>query len=210
MTATGCPLCDCPEPCGCYAEGYDAGRALRAGGGLGPGGPRQSALKRRPFPGKCRSSSWCLWGKRPPPGRKPGPAVASPCEDHGAGEPGPPAGDAGRVAPALWWGDVEVHEAGSGRLHVARSKNQASEEAALYLGPAAVEALLAIRPQEAVIDPGASVFGLPVGQISRRIKAATKMAGLGDGFSAHSPRAADGVLSPVVQTWRPRFGQPVF
>ena len=26
------------------------------------------------------------------------------------------------------------------------------------------------------------------GQISRRIKAATKMAGLGDGFSAHSPR----------------------
>ena len=30
----------------------------------------------------------------------------------------------------------------------------------LYLGPAAVEALLAIRPQEAVINPGASVFGL--------------------------------------------------
>ena len=65
MTATERPLCDCPEPCGCYAEGYAAGRALRAGGGLGPGGPRQPALKRRPFPGKCRSSSWCLWGKRP-------------------------------------------------------------------------------------------------------------------------------------------------
>ena len=81
-----------------------------------------------------------------------------------------------------------------------RSKNQASEEAALYLGPAAVEALLAIRPHEAVIDPGASVFGMSAGQVSRRIKAATKMAGLGDGFSAHSPRAADGVLSPVVQT----------
>ena len=57
------------------------------------------------------------------------------------------------------------------------------------MGPAAVEALLAIRPQEAVIDPGASVFNLSAGQISRRIKAATKMAGLGDGFSAHSPRA---------------------
>ena len=146
----------------------------------------------------------------PPPGRKPGPAVASPCEDHGAGEPSPPAGDAGRVAPALWWGDVEVHEAGSGQQHVVRSKNQASEEAALYLGPAAVEALLAIRPHEAVIDPGASVFGMSAGQISRRIKAATKMAGLGDGFSAHSPRAADQVLSPVVQTWGPRFAQPVF
>ena len=58
----------------------------------------------------------------------------------------------------------------------------------LYLGPAAVEALLAIRPQEAVIDPSASVFNLSAGQISRRIKAATKMAGLGVGFSAHSPR----------------------
>ena len=95
------PLCDCPEPCGCYAEGYAAGkdkayfemlanlerpphtegyampallgqagmpaegadtdgqklaRDLRAGGGLGPGEPRQPGLKRRPFPGECRSS----------------------------------------------------------------------------------------------------------------------------------------------------------
>ena len=30
----------------------------------------------------------------------------------------------------------------------------------LYLGPAAVETLLAIHPEEAVIDPAASVFGL--------------------------------------------------
>ena len=28
--------------------------------------------------------------------------------------------------------------------------------------------------------------------------------------SAGPPRASDGVLSPVVQTWRPRFAQPVF
>ena len=26
MTASTRPLCDCPEPCGCYAEGYDAGK----------------------------------------------------------------------------------------------------------------------------------------------------------------------------------------
>ena len=92
-------------------------------------------------------------------------------------------------AAALRWGDVEGHEDGSGRLHVVRSKtDQAGEGSMLYLGPAAMEALLAIRPQEAVIDPGASVFRLSSGQISRRIKAATKMAGLGDGFSAHSPR----------------------
>ena len=67
-------------------------------------------------------------------------------------------------------------------------------------GPAAVEARLVIRPEEAVIDPGASVFRLSAGQISRRIKAATKMAGLGDGFSAHSPRTADGVISSGVRT----------
>ena len=48
--------------------------------------------------------------------------------------------------------------------------------------------MLAIRPQEAVIDPGASVFRLATGQVSWRIKAAAKMSGLGDGFSAHSPR----------------------
>ncbi len=26
MTDTARPLCDCPEPCGCYAEGYAASR----------------------------------------------------------------------------------------------------------------------------------------------------------------------------------------
>ena len=26
MTASTRPLCDCPEPCGCYAEGYAAGK----------------------------------------------------------------------------------------------------------------------------------------------------------------------------------------
>ena len=92
-------------------------------------------------------------------------------------------------ASALRWGDVELHEDGSGRIHVARSKtDQTAEGAVRYLGPAAVEALLAIRPNEAVIDPGTKVFGLSAGQISRRIKAATKMAGLGDGYSGHSPR----------------------
>ena len=95
----------------------------------------------------------------------------------------------GSEASALRWGELEFHADGSVRLHVARSKtDQMAEGAVLYLGPTAVDALLAIRPQEAVMDPGASVFGLSARQISRRIKAATKMAGLGGGFSAHSPR----------------------
>ena len=92
-------------------------------------------------------------------------------------------------ASALRWGDVELHEDGSGRLHVIRSKtDQTAQDAVLYLGPFAVQALLAIRPDEAVINPASSVFGLSASQISRRIKAMTKMAGLGEGFSAHSPR----------------------
>ena len=92
-------------------------------------------------------------------------------------------------ASALRWGDLEFHADGSGRLNVLRSKtDQTAEGAVLYLGPAAVNALLAIRPNEAVIDPAASVFGLSARQISRRIKTATKMAGLGEGFCARSPR----------------------
>ena len=74
-------------------------------------------------------------------------------------------------ASALRWGDVEPLEDGSGRLHVVRSKtDQSAEGAVLYLGPPAVGALMAIRPEAAAIDP------------------ATKMAGLGEGFSGHSPR----------------------
>ena len=53
-----------------------------------------------------------------------------------------------------------------------------SRGATLYLDPAAVEA---------VIDPAGSVFGLSTSQISRRIKAAGKMAGLGDGFRPTRP-----------------------
>ena len=48
--------------------------------------------------------------------------------------------------------------------------------------------MLAIRPEEEAIDPATSVFGLSASRIGRRIKAATRMAGLGEGFSGHSPR----------------------
>ena len=114
-------------------------------------------------------------------------------------------------ASALRWGDLELHADGSGRLHVLRSKtDQTPEGTVLYLDPAAVDALLAIRPDEAVIDSGASVFGLSARQISRRIKAATKMAGLGEGFSGHSPRvgmaqdlnAAEAELPELMTTGR--------
>ena len=86
-------------------------------------------------------------------------------------------------ASALRWGDAELHEDGSGRLHVARFKtDQSVEGAVIYLGPAAAQALLAIR-------------------------AATRLAGLGDGFTGHSPRvgmdqdlSAVGAELPVLMT----------
>ena len=33
MTDTDRPLCDCPEPCACYAEGYAAGSGTGTGSG---------------------------------------------------------------------------------------------------------------------------------------------------------------------------------
>ena len=60
---------------------------------------------------------------------------------------------------------------------MARPKtDQLAEGVVLYLGPVAV------------IDPTAKVFNLSADRISRRIKAATRMASLGEGFSGHSPR----------------------
>ena len=92
-------------------------------------------------------------------------------------------------ASALRWGDIEFHADGSGRLNVAKSKtDQSAEGKVLYLGPAGAQALLAVRPEEAVVDPAARVFGLSASQIRRRIKAATRMANLGEGFTGHSPR----------------------
>ena len=57
------------------------------------------------------------------------------------------------------------------------------------------------------VDPSAPVFGLSASQIGRRIRAATKAAGLGDGFTGHSGRvgmaqdlAATGVDLPALMT----------
>ncbi len=72
---------------------------------------------------------------------------------------------------------------GSGRLTVGRSKTDA-EARTVYLTPASMEALTAIRPADA--DGAAAVFGLSAASISRRIRTAAAVAGLGRGFSGHS------------------------
>ena len=116
-------------------------------------------------------------------------------------------------AAALRWGDVELAGDGTGRLHVRRSKgDQESRGAVLFIGAGAVEALLAIRPPDAVIAAAAPVFGLSASQIGRRVAQAAQAAGLGDGYTGHSGRvgmaqdlAAAGAELPALMTagrWR--------
>ena len=88
-------------------------------------------------------------------------------------------------AAALTWDDVARWDDGSGRLTVGRSKTDA-EARTVYLTPASVEALGAIRPADA--HGAAALFGLSAPSISRRIRAVAAVAGLGQGFSGHSGR----------------------
>ena len=88
-------------------------------------------------------------------------------------------------AVALVWADVAPWEDGSGRLTVRQSKTDA-EARTVYLTPAAVAALEAIRPAGAKGE--SSVFGLSESTIARRVKAAAAAAGLGLNFSGHSGR----------------------
>ena len=112
-------------------------------------------------------------------------------------------------AAALRWGDVELQDDGSARIHVRRSKTDPEGEGAvLYIGPDAAAALQAIMPEDAAVEGAAApVFGLSASQIGRRVKAAAKAASLGDGFSGHSGRvgmaqdlAAAGVELPELMT----------
>ena len=94
-------------------------------------------------------------------------------------------------AAALRWGDLELVEDGSGRIRIPESKNdQEAEGTVLYLGPAAVEALLAIGPEDAVIDAVTPVFGLHLDTIRRRLQQAARAAGLPGwrDISGHSGR----------------------
>ena len=89
-------------------------------------------------------------------------------------------------AAELRWGAVEFRRDGSARVTIRRSKTS-NTSAVLYVGPQATEDLRRIRPEQA--NPRARVFKLRCGRsISNRIAAMTRVAGLGEGFSGHSPR----------------------
>lgn len=89
-------------------------------------------------------------------------------------------------AAALTWAAVDFRPDGSARVTVTRSKTDA-EPRILYAGRAAAAALRRIAPADP--EPDARVFGMATGRtVSNRIAAMARAAGLGDGFSGHSPR----------------------
>ena len=89
-------------------------------------------------------------------------------------------------AAALLWEDIEEEEDGTGRLLIRRSKTDTEGEGAVaFLSVPTMESLETIRS----VAPGEDrVFGLRPNRIARRIKEAARAAGLGEGFSGHSPR----------------------
>ena len=89
-------------------------------------------------------------------------------------------------AAALTWADIVPEPDGTGRLLIRRSKTDPEGNGAVvFLSAPTMARLAAIRAGAA---PGASVFGLHRNQMAKRIKQAARAAGLGDGFSGHSPR----------------------
>ena len=92
------------------------------------------------------------------------------------------------------WGHVELVHDGTGRLHIPRSKtDQEGRGAWVFLSRETCTALQAILPDSALLSPTHRLFcgrRGPLGRehIGRRIAAAARAAGLGDGFSGHSCR----------------------
>ncbi|MCY4517642.1 MAG: tyrosine-type recombinase/integrase [Acidimicrobiaceae bacterium] len=111
---------------------------------------------------------------------------------------------------ALTWSDIETVPDGSGRLLIRRSKTDPDGEGVVvFVSPQTMAALASIRNGAPAVH---RVFELSSNQISLRIKKAAVAAGLGDGFSGHSPRvgmaqdlARIGVELPSLMTagrWR--------
>ena len=94
---------------------------------------------------------------------------------------------------------MELRDNGSRLLEVRQSKTDPDGKGVvLYIGNEADEALRAIRPVEELLDRNAPIFGLSAKQIGRRVKAAAKAAGLGEGYTGHSGRV--GMVQDLANT----------
>ena len=90
-------------------------------------------------------------------------------------------------AAALVWSDVRPQPDGTGQVYIRQSKtDQLAKGAIKHLDLQAMIDLERIRPR--FHEKSDSVFRLQAVRISERIDAAAQAAGLGDGFTGHSPR----------------------
>ena len=89
-------------------------------------------------------------------------------------------------AAALTWQDLMTEADGTGRLLIRRSKTDAEGEGAIAFVSTPTMATLQLIRNDA--DETERIFGLRPNQLSQRIKKTARAAGLGDGFSGHSPR----------------------
>ena len=89
-------------------------------------------------------------------------------------------------AASLTWRDLAKEPDGTGRVLIRSSKTDSEWEGSVaFVSGNTMLALDSIRKLRG--DSG-SIFGLRPNQISQRIKQAARAAGLGEGFSGHSPR----------------------
>ena len=89
-------------------------------------------------------------------------------------------------ASELNWRDITAENDGTGRLLIRRSKTDPNGEGwVAFLSAPTMRMLGAMRGGTSDTD---SVFGLSSNQIANRIRKAAQVAGLGAGFSGHSPR----------------------
>ena len=113
-------------------------------------------------------------------------------------------------AHLLKWADVDFRDNGTALLQLHRSKTDQEAEGTAVHRPrrrAAAPTLQAIRSCGQLYDANLPVFGLSPQQIGRRVKAAAKAAGQGEGFTGHSGRvgmaqdlASTGTEMPALMT----------
>ncbi len=87
------------------------------------------------------------------------------------------------------WGDITNYGDGTGRLHIRRSKtDQEGNGAVGFISESTMVMLRQLKELKANVAPGDRIFGLGEKALYERIRQAALEAGLGEGFSGHSPR----------------------